>query len=94
MDMWKYIPTSRLAANGLDTLRHDELNTMVLLCGYQELLFESISTDDIRIKTFTDTVPQDAVYTADLILLCGRCLVRSEDRDITADKREFCNSRL
>lgn len=65
MDMWKFIPKCRGASYGLQTMRVDELNTMVLLCGYQNLVFESISTDDVVIKTFTETTPQDGVYTAD-----------------------------
>jgi len=65
-DSWKYVPSAIANVAQMESgLRIDEMNTIVLNCGYQNLLFESISTDDVRIKTFTESTPQDGVYAVD-----------------------------
>ena len=43
----------------------DQYIYSVLECGFNKQILKSISIDDIKIKSFTDTTPQEGVYSID-----------------------------
>lgn len=64
----------------------DQYTYTVLECGFNKQIIQKISTDDITIKTFSDTVPQEKSYTLDNNIFLKDGLIEiSQDGNLFTD---------